>query len=302
MSPHRAPAEELPINVEPAAAAPSEPIGYLAAYLDVMGLRAELSQLDQTSWWQSNHNSDASLNAILDKVCGLRALFRQFWAGYMKPSPVQKKFLQSNPTEEQLATWRAAQVPPLNITHYGDAMLVAAPFEMTQESIPFPAVLAFFGATAHAMLRSLAEARAIRVGIAIGPCIIDPDTNGVFGTAVSTAVELEQKADWPRIIVSQSIVDILRSTASAEAPVGHPQHVNAKFARKCLSLVTADIDQHFILDYLNAATTSLIRTPDTIKRAASEFVATESAKVGHSPKVREKYERVRAYFAAHGVA
>ena len=274
---------------------------YAATFIDILGQGCKLRRLRESQWWQLTPETRTLLSETYGRVQRFRDLYRRFLASFSKPSHLEKQFLESKPTDEEIALWNASRVSDLRVTCIADSIIALVPIQVKEGVFPFASVLALMGACCNTILSSFCEQRALRGGIALGPCVFNPETDEVYGSAVSVAVELEKSADWPRLLVDPEIVRVGRIFAEHRG-TGKAERLNSNMAQHCLSLVAEDDDGKLHLDYLGEGIKRLYNIPQHITDKAKDFILSQVSEHAGNKKLFHKYQKVQGYFRKHGLS
>jgi len=271
---------------------------YAATFIDILGQGSKLRKLRESQWWQLTPETKTLLSETYGRVQRFRHLYRSFLDAFFKPSHLEKQFLNSKPTNEELALWNASRVSDLRVTCIADSIIALVPIQVKGGVFPFASVLALMGACCNTILSSFCERRAIRGGIALGPCVFNTETDEVYGSAVSVAVELEKSAGWPRLLVDPEIFRV--ATIFAEhCGTERAERLNATLAQHCLSLVAQDDDGRLVLDYLGQGVRRLYDIPKRITDNAEHFILSQVSEHAGNEKILHKYQKVQEYFEKH---
>jgi len=271
---------------------------YAATFIDILGQGSALRKLRDSEWWHLTPETKRLLSETYGRVQRFRDLYRRFLSGFFKPSHLEQEFIASNPTKALLSLWQASRVHDLQVLCIADSIIALVPIHVRDSIFPFPSVLALMGACCHTILSSFCEHRAIRGGIALGPCVFNSETEEIYGSAISVAVELEKSANWPRLLVDPEIIRVAKTFAE-HSGTEKAEHLNATFAQRCLSLVVDDDDGQPILDYLGRGVRQLYDIPERISSKAEGFILSQVSEHAGNEKILDKYRKVQQYFEKH---
>jgi hypothetical protein len=189
-------------------------------------------------------------------------------------------------------------VSDLQVICIADSIIALVPIQVKNGVFPFASVLALMGACCNTILSSFSEHRAIRGGIALGPCVFNSETDEVYGSAISVAVELEKSANWPRLLVDSEIVRVA-TTFAEHRGTGKAELLNSTLAQRCLSLVAEDEDGQPVLDYIGRGVRQLYDIPEQIIDKAESFVLSQLSEHAGNETLLGKYKKVHQYFEKH---
>jgi hypothetical protein len=274
---------------------------YTAIFLDILGQSSKLQKLRELQWWHLTDETKTLLSETYGRVRRFRDVLDRFLSKFEQPTHIGRQFLESSPTAQELTLWNASRMSDnLRITSISDSIIALFPIQVRDGVFPFSSILMLMGACCNTMLSSLCEQRAIRGGMAIGPCIYNSDTDEVYGSAVSVAVELEKSADWPRILVDPEIVRVGRVFAAYKG-TSKADKLNSTFAQLCLSLVAEDADGRLHLDYLGEGIRHLYDIPAVLTEKARHFIVSQISEHAGDERLLHKYQKVQEYFRKHGL-
>lgn len=268
---------------------------YLGTFIDILGQGSKLRELREFQWWQLTPETKTLLSETYGRVQRFRHLYRRFIGSFFKSRHLEKQFLNSNPKDEELALLNASRVGDLRVSCIADSIITLVPIHVKEGVFPFASVLALMAACCNTILSSLCEHRAIRGGIALGPCVFNSETDEVYGSAISVAVELEKQANWPRLLVDPEIVRVATIFAEHRG-AEKAEQLNSTLAQRCLSLVAEDDDGRLILDYLGQGIRQVYDIPERITDNAERFVLSQVSEHAGNEKLLHKYTRVKEYF------
>jgi hypothetical protein len=269
---------------------------YAVAFIDILGQSRKLRELRDCEWWKFDNDTRTILSETYGSVTRFRDLYSRFMRSFQKTTNLERYFLASQPNDEEMAIWKASKGSSLEISFIADSIVAMVPVRVVNGIFPFSAILSLMGASSFAFLSSLAERRAIRGAVAIGPCIFNSETDEVYGSALSIAVDLEKKADWPRLLVDEEIFRIAGDFAHNQN-TDTVSRMNTTFAQMCLDLIRKDQDECLILDYLGTGLKKIYDIPEFVINNASDFVASQVAEHIDNDKIVRKYLKVQEYFA-----
>lgn len=271
---------------------------YAATFIDILGQGSALRELRNSEWWKLTPNTKRLLSETYGRVQRFRDLYRRFLNSFFKPSHLEQEFVVSNPSKGELTLWQASRVHDLRVLCIADSIIALVPIQVRDGVFPFSSVLALMGACCNTILSSFCEHRAIRGGVALGPCIFNSETEEVYGSAISVAVELEKSANWPRLLVDPEIIRVA-NTFAEHSSTRKADRLNATFAQRCLDLVVEDEDGQPIIDYLGPSVRQLYVIPERISGKAEEFILSQLSEHSGNKKVLDKYKKVQQYFEKH---
>lgn len=174
------------------------------------------------------------------------------------------------------------------VTQFSDSIIVS--YKLDEESAVFDMLFDIYLLQIELIQRGLL----VRGAISAGQLIHDEQV--VFGPALNEAVELEKLAMYPRVILTQEIIDL--------GKIKHGSHHTSKHEELSIkSLLSQDLDGMYYVDYFavqpsefdegwGGLRTHLTELRDLIKRM-SQLTRNPSIKIKHS-WMRQKFNSVAA--------
>lgn len=270
--------------------------GHLVAFLDILGQSNKLTDLKKHEWWKVDENTITSLQNTYGRVLKFRKIFNGFLSKFCKPSVLDAVFQEiSDP--EQLKIWNQFSQERILTKGISDSLIMTLPLLVTIGLAPLKSIYGVLGACGSSMLASLNYKFAFRGAVEIGPCIFDPKSGEVYGSALNDAVRYEKDADWPRIVVGPALINYLDDCIKLPAePMA--SKINASIAQKCLSLIAQDESGIYFVDYLGNGFEELQKLQNTQKiiDTAYKYINTQTEKYGADDKIGAKYIKLKKYF------
>lgn len=182
-----------------------EPKEYIVAYIDVMGQRKSLENIDEL--WDKYR--ECSSREEKDKIkLELREKFSETYDCVTQFQVAIDDFFK---TVNQNVSEKNGEVPFPNIA-YSDCLAIYFPLDQEKEKNILKIIFLLIGLRLM-LIDCLSFKIPVRGGIELGVCVLAKDpSRGVYGTAVSHAAELESKyADWPRIIIGKRLTKFINN-------------------------------------------------------------------------------------------
>jgi len=222
--------------------------GHIVAFIDILGQSAKLSKLKKSKWWEFNQETLTALQETYWRVLRFREIFNGFLSRFCRPSVLDTIFQElSDPSKQE--TWNHFDQSRILVKGMSDSLVITFPLKVTNGLIPVKSIYGVLVACASSMLVSLNYRFAIRGAVEIGPCVYDPRSYEVYGSALNDSVYYEKEADWPRILVGAELVKYLEEcTNLPKEPIAFS--INSAEAHQCLSLLAQDAASLYYIDYL----------------------------------------------------
>jgi hypothetical protein len=267
----------------------------LAAYVDIMGQRHEFDKLMETKWWEPNPETSAAWSATYGRVVRFRRDVIEFFKSSDRRSAESFWNIILEPeTNPSLGEGETIRVKTL---FFGDSALIFLSLDMRNGLLPLDDIYGVLTSCAMLLTFSLARGYSVRGGIEIGPCLHDSESDEDYGPAIGSAVDLESKADYHRILVGERLLAYLNDIPMATGNI--LSDANNAISHEILSLIGQDTDGYTFIDFLgnNSATRKLwnSKSKTEIYNKAARFVADQLDAEDVSDIVRAKYERLKEY-------
>lgn len=275
---------------------------YLVALIDILGQKEKLRGLARLP---STAEEQTKFIGILKETYGtveafrntFDTFFRAFLGGAQGPLPEMP-----SPMRQQFMSLRTMSV---STQEFADTVILYTSLRNDTTKTPINGIYAALLACGTSYLAMLAGRDACRGGIDIGVGF-EPREGEIYGQALISAYDLERiVAQYPRIVIGQTLVRFLREKAQASGNDLISQYTR-KLALQCLGLIGEDRDGHPFLDVLGEAYRQAVgeHAPHAkIVRDAYAFVIEEGQRVqtAGDTKLAGRYGLLRQYFEAKGV-
>jgi hypothetical protein len=308
---------------KPQAIEPGElSVGYWAvAYLDILGYRSALLEMSAKPPLPPHGSiEEAKLKEAVGRTVKIRreivGLVDTFMRSAMSPNGPLPDGIPSGWGEAALA-WRHFQV---GSARFSDSFFFYASLAPSStHSLPMRAVYTMLLASSAAMILQMArgsedyrETLPIRgaLDINVGIECADRAREGsnekpamqFYSAAMATAYQMETtQANWPRILVSDDFLAMVRSHAAAEGD--DPQtRMTRRLGKRCGDFLFQDTDGLWAVDYLGAGirefNSSAGLRPFVLDTHAFACAALAAHAANGNTKVAEKYEHLEHYIAS----
>ena len=302
---------------------PDLTVGYWAvAYLDILGYRSVLWEMSRKpplpppGSEEETRLKAAAARAvkIRREIVGLMDTFMNSASSLSGPLP------DGVPPgwHETALAWRQFQI---GRARFSDSLFLYAPLAPSPtHALPVRAVYTMLVACSTTMLFQLArgspdfrETLPLRGALDMNVGIECPDraragsiekpSRQLYSPAMATAYQMEATlACWPRILVSNDFLDMVRSHAAAEGNDPQARMTN-QIGTKCGDFLFQDTDGRWAVDYLGAGVRTLPSSAQTVQpfvKDAHEFAC--AARAAHAAKgnakLVEKYDHLEHYIAS----
>ncbi len=269
--------------------------GHLVAFVDILGQSAKLSKLKKIKWWEFDQETISALQDTYGRVLKFREIFNDFLSKFCKPSVLDNVFQEiSDPN--QMKVWNQFGQSRILTKGISDSIIMTLPLLITNDLIPLKSIYGVLGSCASSILGSLNRKFAVRGAVEIGPCVFNPKSNEVYGSALNDSIRYEKEADWPRILIGPELVNYLKACMKLpQEPIAN--RINSSLAASCLSLISQDSSGKFFVDYLGSSFRNLnIKNTDQLINGAVQFVDSQIELYKENEKIHSKYIKLKNYF------
>lgn len=272
---------------------------HIVAFVDILGQSRILDTFKDTEWWQLGDSTKELLNQSYGRVLRFRKIFSNYLKSFCKPMGLDIIFKELVDPGKS-SPWDHFGEKRILLKFLSDALILTFPFQIENGHIPLKSVFGIFSACTIGLLNTLNYDFAIRGAIEFGPCIFDPKTEEVYGTALNDAVKYEKNADWPRIVVGPVLVKYL-SDCSQMKSEQVMQKINSGLASTCLSAISQDDKGTYYLDFFKPAFGDINNNPETKKiiDGALRFAEKQLVLYEKDDQVRKKYEKLKIYLTGN---
>jgi hypothetical protein len=275
---------------------------HIVAFVDILGQSRVVDSFKDTEWWQMNDLTKDLLNKSYGRVSRFRKIFTDYLKSFCKPAVLDNVFKKLVDPEDSSA-WDHFGEKRILIKTLSDSLILTCPLQIENGHIPLKSIFGILTACAIGSLNALNYDFAIRGAVELGPCIFDPKSKEVYGTALNDAVKYEKMADWPRIVVGPMLVKYLTDCSELKSDQ-MMQKINSGLASTCLSAISKDDAGTYYLDIFKSAFDDINKSPETNKiiEGAIKFTEEQLVIYQNDEKIRQKYENLMAYLKGNSVS
>jgi hypothetical protein len=284
---------------------------HVVALIDLLGQPAQLAKWDsvpqratETSAWES------AVRNTVGRMLMWRDEFNKRFEGYLQTlRNGQEQFALSRPPEvlQQFDEYRQTTIQH---QHFSDSLIFYSPLVNEHGYLQVSNVIAMLCTCGALMLEALRRQSVFRGAIEVGVLTRFPaETEGCpgdpYGPALAKAHCLESMAaEYPRIVVGPGVLSYLEALRK-DAADDSPARANRVVADLCCHHIAKDSDGRWIVDYLNDTFARAGGKPAGWRQTQADaftFVQAELARFRNegNEKLLKRYERLAAYFVAHG--
>jgi len=198
--------------------------------------------------------------------------------------------------------YRKLQKTEIHLQNFSDSFVAWVPIHFTDDLNMFKAingVHSIMMVTATWNLLSLAAKHPLRGGIDVDcGIVIEPGGNEIYGRALNSAYELEQKAEGPRILIGPGLLKLLSSIES-ETENSHIINGAKALVKRCRSLIALDDDGKEILHFLGPASREIMcnqKYQNIGIEPAVTFVKESVINFMGDEKLGPRYKQLYSYF------
>ena len=229
---------------------------YAVGFIDVLGQKERLQQL--TDLPKMGEDRENFLNS-LKKTYGYVAMTRKDIMNFFELSATSienDQIWEKHPpeTKKRVIEWRTTKP---RFAHISDTIVMYVPVVNENEVHNLCTIHSMIYSLSSIMLLSLAREIPLRGGIEIG-LAGDFQDIGLYGPAMYAAYDLENRvAQYPRIVVGESLIDFLNKWASGEEVQAQKESdvltaLNIRFAKASRSFLCEDVDGRPVLDFMGS--------------------------------------------------
>jgi len=269
---------------------------YIVAFVDVLGQRAQMEGLlfmppksDEKGRREFTERIRRSVQAI--KFIQDNFLFHATFCNERHQTDIQG--VESD-VAETIQRFRKAHI---TTQRFSDGLVLFCPLA-EEGHFPLNSVSGIFRSCASMMLCGLDQGFPFRAGIAIGAGYSTGEGD-IYGPVVAEAYRLESEvAMYPRVVLSDSIVDWLLSFDKRSYSTDVETRVTLALRDLCLDSVMKDNDGVFAIDYLNPRMLESLGGSQNVSepiRGMKDFVDEMIKKYEDKPRILGKYVWVRNY-------
>lgn len=229
---------------------------YVVAVVDVLGQKVALSKL--TAVPKSKQEEEVFLNRAKQSIGRVEQIRRSFQSFYTASND-DKRRISVPLTSDQEKRFRALRHNEVKFQFFSDTLLSFSALGEYGGLIAVNGVSTIFSACISMMLHSLAREIPLRGGIEVSTAL-EMRNGDIYGHALNVAYNLEnKKAEHMRIVIGPELINYLDAMSKIEA-VDDEKVIMKGMSRRCQELITKDVDNSFILDYMGEAAMNLFGT------------------------------------------
>lgn len=266
---------------------------HFIAYLDILGQSEELLKLDRLP---STPQEKIKAAEILHNTAGYVMCLRKYFWQYYKATSRPTGILNSLP-DDQRELAKSMRKIKAEWKGFSDSITIDVPLDnIDDHCTSINSIYASLFAICGISLLALAYKKPLRGGIDIG--IATPIARKeIYGPAIVKAIKLEsKKADYPRILVGESIWDYLTLIEKQNARTFQGQ-VAQKHANESKSFITTDEDGCRILDIIGQGVHGFVNQirPELIKDGYKFVIDAQKTYKASNDTLFKRYTRLRKY-------
>ncbi|MCJ7655141.1 MAG: hypothetical protein MUO97_07595 [Dehalococcoidia bacterium] len=267
---------------------------HFIAYLDILGQSEELLKLGKLP---STPQEKIKAAEILHNTAGYIICLRKYFLQYYKITSRPTSILNSLPDDKRELAKSMRKIKA-DWKGFSDSITIDVPLDNIDEHCTsMNSIYASLFAICGISLLALASKKPLRGGIDIG--IATPIARKeIYGPALVRAINLEcKKADYPRILVGESVWDYL-TLIERQNPRAFQGQLAKKHANESKSFITTDEDGYKILDIIGQGVYGFANQirPRLIEDGY-KFVtdAQQAYKASNDTKLFQRYTLLRNY-------
>jgi hypothetical protein len=270
---------------------------WCVAFLDLLGYRSLLQQMDVFPMPETEPEHEQFQKAFARAVHFRTRLDGYFRTLLQSSARVPDNQLEAFPEHQRRQADAMTRMKVLQTTG-ADHVAIGCSLADDEGHFPIIGVYTVLEACASSMLVQLMiggddpmDTLPLRGGIDVAMGGVDPRSGYLYSAAMANAYDLEQKAIYPRTLVSWRLREYLLDISMNVA-----DDVASKYARaiaiKATDLITTDTDGMPMLDFFGEACAQSVENPPEMAAAAWRYVTSsaERFRSAGSTRVAEKYE------------
>ena len=241
------------------AATPSFCGNWVVALLDIMGYRAALMKMNVFPL-PEDEQGQADLNAKVARTYGMRRMFidsmKNFMASFERAPRMDVSHFSAE-TVEFIRRWRKVHVQG---TGFSDSYVMELPLAGEGADTSMSSMVVMIMACASAALLQLSagaedieDTLPLRGGIDIGVGMKYRGYGELCCSAQAKVAVLEKEADYPRILVGNDLIEMLKSYMTT-SPRDRDGRMQAKMAQRAYQMLYQDeTDGKWTIDFLSSS-------------------------------------------------
>lgn len=286
----------------PAPSAQINVANYVVAFIDLLGQRAALHGQGLVSTLSDQLGDDQFVKNLKASVGSIATLQKRASEMMSRTRSYEDKALRDALPEHRRAEWDELHRPTLKSQNWSDGVMFFTPAADELARCPMMGVFQVLGLTGALCLMGLASRKPIRGGVEIA-WAVELNPGELSGAALARAYEIESEvADYPRVVVGPELVRYL-DLQTQNPGMDTISLINRDLAGVCRSMLTEDVDGHWIVHYLgkefNQSVTS--QSHQELVTRARAFI--HSQLVEHrnnkNTKLAFRYVHLDSYFSAY---
>ncbi len=222
---------------------------YVVVFLDLLGQKERLAEFPKlVSNKGLTPDLEKSIQNTYVATFALRETIKSYFEGH-ENRKVDPKLLE-NLTDTQKDLFVRMAPSKMHLQYMGDAILLYSKLTNEYGELNLRSILTMLGGCALSMLIQLGRGNPIRGAIEIGSAM-EWEEFGIYGAAFYSAYSLENSvAKYPRVLIGDELLTYLQLW-NKEKGNDELTIVNKEVAKRCLSVISKDIDGWAILDFLS---------------------------------------------------
>lgn len=276
---------------------------YCICFIDILGQRNALQGEGWLPHFQSEEERSIFKKRLKESI-GVILNLQQQAESMIRPfiEPNTESPLRKALNSDQQKIWDEMNKIRITTQRWSDGIVSYVPLGDNEIKCPMSGLFGIFSLAGSLCFLGLASRHPIR-GAIDGAWAIELRKEEIYGAAVARAYEMESEvASYPRIVVSQRIVELLEAHISAQETDPFTQ-INKAMADACLKKLIRDADGHWIIHYLGDNFREHI-TQDAhvdLYKHAHEYVVSQlhEHNASKNSKLAFRYSHLMLYFDTH---
>jgi hypothetical protein len=271
---------------------------YIVALIDLLGQIKALERFEEipTSEAERTQFSEVAKKTI-GRVIDFRESISEINQIVNGPIQIPQEIVDKIPRSQVPVIERYLN-PTTGIQFFSDMAILKINLVESDKFFPLMSILSLFSQLSIIMFSQLANGSPVRGAVDLGICA-EIGNNDLYGQALSRAHILERNANYPRILISQNVIDYLDSLKR----INSHQKIERNLINGLLAYIETvierdDYDNKWVLSFLSPTIVSSYNLSEKEFNEYLELACSFISKELHEDdsSLAEKYEPLKNYF------
>jgi len=269
---------------------------YCMAFIDLLGQRDAMRGEGLLPLFQSEGDEEKFRERVKESI-GQVIRLQENAAGFLRDRP--ELSIREQLGKEELRVYDESKRLSMKQQRWSDGLVL---YTSMQGRVPMNAIFDIFCTAGGLCLLGLGQKDPVRGGIDIS-WGAELHEGEIYGAVVANSYELETIAQYPRVVVSDRVVQYLNVAIEQCDENDKAQLMNKALAELCLNMVVTDTDGYFIINYLGEAFTEACTKDNNSEMFKEAYDFAKEQYIAHqktrNSKLAIRYNWLLAYFEAH---